>query len=79
MPVICLSTLGQTDLRAADERTILSVLAQPKRFALLVYLAVEASGGFARRDRLVALFWPELDHSRARANLRKALSFSCRR
>ena len=25
-----------------------------------------APGGFVRRDRVVALFWPELDHERAR-------------
>lgn len=70
-----LSTLGCTELESADGRSILSVLSQPKRFALLVYLAVSAPGGFVRRDRLVALFWPEYDRSRARGNLSKGLSF----
>ena len=35
---ILLRTLGGVDLRAPDNREIRSVLAQPKRLALLVYL-----------------------------------------
>jgi DNA-binding SARP family transcriptional activator len=37
--MIRLSLLGSLDLRASDGRQILSVLAQPKRVALLAYLA----------------------------------------
>jgi DNA-binding SARP family transcriptional activator len=66
MPSIRLSTLGRTELEGTDGRSILSVLSQPKRFALLVNLAVAAPGGFVRRDRLIALFWPEHDQDRAR-------------
>ncbi|HUF50005.1 MAG TPA: BTAD domain-containing putative transcriptional regulator, partial [Longimicrobiales bacterium] len=69
-----LRTLGMVDLRAADGRVLQSVLAQPKRLALLVYLTLaQASGGFFRRDRLVALFWPELDEEHARAALRNTV------
>jgi DNA-binding SARP family transcriptional activator/TolB-like protein len=68
-----LFTLGRIDLRVADGSEVRSLLAQPKRLALLVYLA--ASGvRFHRRDSLVALFWPEAETESARASLRTALS-----
>jgi hypothetical protein len=70
-----LTTLGRTELTGADGGSILSVLAQPKRFALLVYLSVEASDGFVRRDAVAALFWPESDQADARANLRKSIYY----
>jgi DNA-binding SARP family transcriptional activator/tetratricopeptide (TPR) repeat protein len=71
--MIRLRTLGTLDLRGPDGAELRSVLAQPKRLALLAYLAVATPNGFHRRDTLVALFWPELDHEHARAALRKAL------
>jgi hypothetical protein len=55
-----LSLLGTVEFTADDGRTIHSVLAQPKRLALLAYLAA-AHQGFHRRDVLVSLFWPESD------------------
>jgi len=73
--VLNLSVLGSVDLRAADGSELRVVLQQPKRLALLAYLALEASGRFVRRDVLLALFWPELDREHARAALRRALSF----
>jgi len=63
------------ELRAPDNRVLDAVLAQPKRVALLVYLATARPVGFHRRDRLVALFWPELDDARARDALSQALRF----
>ncbi|HSG09701.1 MAG TPA: hypothetical protein VLA36_15170 [Longimicrobiales bacterium] len=75
MAGIQLTTLGRTDLTTGDGGVVLSVLAQPKRFALLVYLAVEGSNGLIRRDTVAALFWPEQDQADARANLRKSLYF----
>lgn len=42
-----------------------------KAFALLAYLTV--TGERHTRDALTALFWPELDHTRARAALRNLL------
>lgn len=67
--------LGSLDLRGPDGGEVLSVLSQPKRTALLAYLAATEPGAFDRRDVLVGLFWPELDQDRARAALRKSLHF----
>lgn len=52
-----------------------AVLQQPKRLALLVYLATVAPGRPVRRDTLLARFWPDLDQEHARAALRRALYF----
>ena len=49
------------------------VLAQPKRLALLVYLAVARPGSLALRDTLLALLWPDFDMSQARRALRQTL------
>lgn len=65
--------LGAVNLLGADGRELRSVLAQPKRVALLAYLAAAQTKGFHRRDILLALFWPELDQEHARAALRQAL------
>jgi DNA-binding SARP family transcriptional activator/TolB-like protein len=51
------------------------VIAQPKRLALLAYLAAAAPRGFQRRDTVLALFWPELGDEDARRALRQALHF----
>jgi len=50
-----------------------ALLGQPRRLALLAYLAAATPLGFHRRDSLLALFWPELDQEHARAALRQAL------
>lgn len=71
--MIRLDTLGRLALHGADGGEIRSVLAQPKRLALLVYLAVESERGFQRRDHLFGLFWPELRQEHARQALRQAL------
>jgi TolB-like protein len=73
--VIELHVLGSVDLRKSSGETLLSVLAQPKRAALLAYLAVAAPRGFSRRDKLIGLFWPERDPEHARGALRTALHF----
>lgn len=49
-------------------------MVQPKRLALLVFLAATAPR-FCRRDTLTAMFWPELDGERARGALRQAIYF----
>jgi DNA-binding SARP family transcriptional activator len=71
--MIDLRLLGTLDLRDADGRDLHGALAQPKRFALLAYLAAATPAGFHRRDRLVALLWPELDQEHARTALRKGV------
>ena len=68
-------TLGGVDLRDAEGRELRSVLAQPKRLALLAYLAIATPPGYHRRDTVLALFWPELDQERARGALRQAVHF----
>jgi DNA-binding SARP family transcriptional activator len=68
-------TLGGLDLRDDRGVELRSLLAQPKRVALLSYLALNAADGFCRRDLLFALFWPEFDADRARNALRQALHF----
>lgn len=73
--MIRLTTLGPIELRRDPGEVIRPILVQPKRLALLVYLAVEASSRFVRRDTVLALFWPELDQSQARQALRSALYF----
>lgn len=73
--MIKLRTLGVLDVRDRDGAVLGGLLSQPKRLALLVYLAVAKPRGFHRRDRLVGLFWPELDDERARAALRGSLHF----
>lgn len=70
-----LTTLGSLDLRHEKLGSVSTLVAQPKRFALLAYLAVEHHGDFCSRDALLALFWPESDEQRARASLRQALQF----
>jgi DNA-binding SARP family transcriptional activator len=70
-----LRLLGSTDLRTSEGEEIRSVLAQPKRLALLAYLACTSPSGFQRRDELVGLFWPEMLQERARASLRQSLYF----
>ena len=73
--MIALRTLGALDLSASDGRDVRAVLRQPKRCALLVYLALAGPERFRRRDTVVALFWPERDEQHARGALRQALTF----
>lgn len=68
-----LRALGQIHLSSNDGTEAASVLRQPKRLALLSYLAIPSPGTWHRRDVLLGLFWPELDDSHARASLRSAL------
>jgi DNA-binding SARP family transcriptional activator/TolB-like protein len=66
-------TLGGLDLKDSGESR--SISAQPKRLALLTYLALADSSGFRRRDSILALLWPDLDEAHARGALRQGLHF----
>jgi DNA-binding SARP family transcriptional activator len=68
---LTLRVLGGLEIAGVDGSEALA--AQPKRAALLVYLAVARPTGLHRRDRVVTLFWPEHSQEHARAALRKAL------
>jgi DNA-binding SARP family transcriptional activator/TolB-like protein/Tfp pilus assembly protein PilF len=67
--------LGSVDLRADDGHELREALVQPKRLALLAYLAAGPPGAFHRRESLLALFWPELDEPHARDALKQAVSY----
>lgn len=73
--MIRIRTLGSLELAGSDGTELRAVLTQPKRFALFVYLALASPHGFRRRDELLGVFWPELDHERARAALGQAVHF----
>lgn len=70
-----LRTFGSVDLKDHEGRDLGVVLAQPKRLALLVYLAAARPSRIHRRDHLLPLFWPDLDASRTRDALNQSLSF----
>jgi len=73
--VIQLQTLGRIDVLGSDGTSREALVAQPKRMALLAFLALASARGFVRRDTLVAMFWPDLDHEHARGALSQALRF----
>ncbi|MBA3657569.1 MAG: PAS domain S-box protein [Gemmatimonadaceae bacterium] len=72
--MIRLSTLGRAALTGPQAADVHAVLAQPKRLALLAYIALSPSQ-CATRERLASLFWEEADDKNARGALRKALHF----
>src|SRR5688572_7098385 len=74
-PMLRLFTFGSVELQDPSSGEAGAVLAQPKRLALLVYLAAARPFGVHRRDELLALFWPDLDDTRARDALNQALRF----
>jgi DNA-binding SARP family transcriptional activator len=71
--MIRLTILDTIDLRAADGSVLGTLLAQPKRVGLLVYLCLAGHRGFVRRDRLLAMFWPEAPTDKARNALRQGV------
>ena len=72
--MVRLRVLGVIELQDAEGRHIDAVLAQPKRLAFLVYLALSHQR-YHRREALLALFWPELDDARARDALNSTVRF----
>lgn len=70
--MVGLTTLGVLDLRRPDGTAIQSVLQQPKRAALLVYLAANIEA-YQRRDTLLSLFWAESGEEPARHSLSQAI------
>jgi serine/threonine-protein kinase len=71
--VLLLRSLGELDLRGSSGQSLGSIVAQPKRVALLAWLAIASPRGFHRRDTLLGLFWPEATEPRARAALSQAI------
>lgn len=75
--MISLRTLGAIGVHRIDNGTRAAISVQPKRLAVLAYLAAEDDRPH-RRDTLLGLFWPTLDTSRARRALSQTL-YSLRR
>jgi len=73
--MISIAALGPLNVSEPTRGSLSTLLAQPRRAALLVYLAIEGDGEFVSRDSLLALFWPDSDEPRAKAALRQALTF----
>jgi len=74
--MIELRTLGARELvSTGGEESAGLILAQPRRAALLCYLALASPRGFQRRDSLFAMFWPEHDADHARHALRQSVYF----
>ena len=71
-PGLVLRLLGGLDL-VGSTGTAATILRQPKRVALLAYLAAGPEAGYRRRDSLIGLFWPDSDSESARHSLRQAL------
>ena len=70
-----LRVLGALQLADPTGRDVEPVLAQSRRAALLVYLALARPRGPQRRDVLLAMFWPESETEPARNALNQALHF----
>jgi TolB-like protein/DNA-binding SARP family transcriptional activator/Flp pilus assembly protein TadD len=73
--MIRLRVLGALDLKSSEDRELRAVMSQPKRAALLAYLALATPRGVQRRDTLLALFWPDQDTEHARNALSQAVHF----
>ena len=71
-PDYYLRLLGGLDLVGRDGSR-LPIASQPKRVALLAYLAAGPEGRFRRRDSLTGMFWPDAEPDSARHSLRQAL------
>ncbi len=72
--MIVFRTLGTIGLRNSEGRDVRTVLAQPKRLALLAMLAMSPHAR-CHRDQLLGYFWPDHGTDRAHAALRQALRF----
>jgi DNA-binding SARP family transcriptional activator/TolB-like protein len=70
-----ITVLGTSSLRGDEGQLIQSVLRQPRRFALLVYLALESRSGPVRRDTVMGVFWPDSSQESARSALNQAVHY----
>src|SRR5688572_27899414 len=64
---------GTLEIITSDGHTVDGLVRRSRRAALVAYLAAAGPRGLHRRDKLLALFWPESDGPRARAALNQAL------
>ena len=73
MPSFDFRALGGIELLPYGGGEPPAIVSQPKRIALLAYLALARPRGVQRRDTLLAIFWPESDERRARNALSQSL------
>src|SRR3954451_17725298 len=71
--LVQLQVLGPIQVTRDRGDTTHSLVTQPRRLAVLAYLAVARPRGLHSRDTLIALLWPESDHKGGRHALRNAL------
>ena len=71
--MIELRVLGTLTIQSRDGYPPVAAVTQPKRLALLLYLALAEPAGPQSRDGLVALLWPEADDDSTRHSLRNTL------
>jgi DNA-binding SARP family transcriptional activator len=72
--MIHLRLLGSVELVDGRGMPMVAAMRRQKALAVLAYLASARPRGSHRRDKIAALFWPELSADRARAALRVTLS-----
>ncbi len=70
-----LQTFGTVGVRSRQVDESVVTIIQPKRLALLVYLATAPRRRCRRRDQIVGYLWPDLDDSHARGSLSQALRY----
>jgi DNA-binding SARP family transcriptional activator/TolB-like protein len=70
---ITLKVLGPVSVSRTDAEGTKPLLTQPRRLAILAYLALAKPRGLHSRDTLVALLWPESDQAAGRHALRNTL------
>ena len=70
-----LNLLGALELRDSQGVPVNSVLQQPRRLALLVYLAIAERDAMVKRDTLCGIFWPDMPQENARRALSQAIHF----
>jgi DNA-binding SARP family transcriptional activator/TolB-like protein len=70
---VTLKVLGPVRLSRIDDDGTKPLITQPRRLAILAYLALARPRGLHSRDTLVALLWPESDQAAGRHALRNTL------
>lgn len=70
-----LRVLGEVTLLDGEGRPVDAVLNQPKRFALLIFLATHVGRHHHRREAVLSVFWPDGDEHQGRNALRQSLHF----